>query len=122
VTLFALASNDKGIALGDGPTEVHAPANHTWGIYFNDVDNSGYSESCTATDSEGQAIAHRDPGVTVSSSETEMLDHVFTTPGDGHFTIAATLRARTCAWDRSGASHRFLIGGSVAALLGLGGW
>jgi hypothetical protein len=122
VTLFALASNDKGIALGDGPTEVHAPANHTWGIYFNDFDNSGYSESCTATDSEGQAIAHRDPGVTVSSSETEMLDHVFTTPGDGHFTIACNAQSADVRVGPVGSLPSVLIGGSVAALLGLGGW
>ena len=107
VTLFALASSDKGIGLGDGPTEVHSSGNRTWGIYFNDADNSGYRESCTATDSQGQAIAIHDPGVTASSSDTEMLDHVFTTPATVTSRSNATRRARTCEWGRSGASRRF---------------
>lgn len=121
VTLFALASSDKGIALGDGPTEVHAPADRTWGIYANDADNSGYSESCTATDSQGRAIALRDPGVTVSSSDTEMLDHIFTTPSGGHFTIACNAQGANVRVGPVGSLLSVLIGVSVAALLGLGG-
>lgn len=121
VTLFALASSDKGVALGHGPTEVHAPANHTWGIYFNDADNSGYRESCTATDSEGHAIATRDPRVTVTSSDTEMLDHVFTTPRDGHFTIACNAQSADVRVGPVGSLPSVLIGGPLAALLGLGG-
>jgi hypothetical protein len=120
VTLFVLASSDKGIALGDGPTEVHAPAHRTWGIFFNDADNSGYSESCSATDSEGRAIALRDPGVTVTSSDTEMLDHVFTTPRDGHFTIACNAQGADVRVGPAGSLRSVLIGVSVAALLGLG--
>jgi len=119
--VFVLASSDKGIALGDGPTKVRAPANRTWGIYFNDADNSGYSESCTATDSGGQAIAIRDPGVTVSSSDTEMLDHVFTTPRDGHFTIACNAQSADVRVGPVGSLPSVLIGVSVAAGLGLGG-
>ena len=66
---------------------MRAPGNRTWGIYLNDADNSGYSESCVVADSSGRPVAIRDPGMTVSASDTEMLDHVFTTPEDGRFTV-----------------------------------
>lgn len=121
VTIFALASSDKGIALGNGTTELHAPANHTWGIYFNDADNSGYTESCMVTDSDGQQVAIRDPGMTVSSSDTEMLDHVFTTPRDGHFTIACNAQSADVRVGPVGSLRSVLIGVSAAAILGLAG-
>jgi len=121
ITRFALASGDPGIALGDGATKVHAPGNRTWGFYFNDADNSGYSESCTATDSNGQTIAIRDPGMTVSSSETEMLNHVFTTPVDGRFTVECSAQGASVRVGPVGSFTEVVVGLALAALLGIGG-
>ncbi|MCW2857102.1 MAG: hypothetical protein JWR52_2717 [Marmoricola sp.] len=121
VTRFAVASGDKGVALGEGPSKVQAPGGRTWGIYFNDPDNSGYSESCNATDSKGQAITLRDPGMTVTSSDTEMLDHVFTTPADGRFTIECDAQRASARVGPVGRFPEVAIGLALAALLGLGG-
>ena len=119
---YVVAASDKGFALRDGGrAEVHAPGGRTWGLYFDDADNSGYSESCTATDSAGRPIAIRDPGPTISSSDTEMLDHVFSTPSDGHFTIACDVHSAAV---RVGPAPDFVslfIGIAAAALLGLCG-
>lgn len=121
VTLFVLASSDKGVALRAEHTKVDAPADRTWGIYVDNADNSGYSESCTATDSRGRAIAIRDAGPTVTSSDTEMLDLVFTTPRDGTFTISCEVSGAVARVGPVGSLPLVLVGVLVAALLGLGG-
>lgn len=121
VTLFERATSDKGVALRGEPVAVNAPPSRTWGVYFDDADNSGYSESCTATDSNGRAITIRDAGATVTTSDTEMLDLVFTTPGDGSFTIACSVGGAEARVGPVGNFSFLLVGILVAALLGLGG-
>ena len=121
LTRYLLATGDKGVALGDGPTKVHASGDRTWGVYFNDPDNTGYSESCGITDSRGRTIALRDPGMTVSSSDTEMLDHVFTTPADGRFTIECDAQGASARVGPVGNLVQVVIGLALAALLGVGG-
>jgi hypothetical protein len=117
---YVLAVTDKGVSIGDRPTEIHASGDRTWGVYFDDRDNSGYSESCTVTDSTGRPIALRDPGITVSSSDTEMLGHVFDTPHDGHFTIACQVESADARVGPVGSLPSLLIGLAAAAILGLG--
>jgi hypothetical protein len=90
-------------------------------VYFDDRDNSGYSESCTVTDSTGRPITLRDPGMTISFSDTEMLDHVFDTPHDGRFTIACQIESADARVGPVGSLPSLLIGLAAAALLGLGG-
>jgi hypothetical protein len=121
VTLFALATSDKGVALHGGATAINAPPHRTWGVYVNDVDNSGYSESCTATDSSGRAIAIRDAGPRVTSSDTEMLDLVLTTPRHGSFTISCSVGGAEARVAPVGNFPLVLMGLLAAALLGLGG-
>lgn len=121
VARFALATSDEGVALGDGPTEVRSPGDRTWGVYVNDADNSGYSTSCIVTSPDGRTIVLRDPGVTVSSSDTEMLDYVFTTPPDGRFTIDCAVTGASVRVGPVGSFPEILIGLAIAATLGLGG-
>ena len=117
---YVLAVTDEGVSVGDGPTEIRASGGRTWGVYVDDRDNSGYSESCTVTDSTGRPVALRDPGVTVSSSDTETLDHVFDTPRDGRFTIACDVQGASARVGPVGSLRSLVIGLAAATLLGLG--
>ncbi|RNM17408.1 hypothetical protein EFL26_01060 [Nocardioides pocheonensis] len=118
---YVLAARDNGVPLGEGPSEIVAPGDRTWGVYFDDRDNSGYGETCTVTDSTGRPIAVRDPGVTVSFSSTEMLGHVFDTPSDGRFTIACHGESADVRVGPVGSLPSLLVGMAAAALLGLVG-
>lgn len=42
------ASDATSVVLEEEPIQVQAPSSQTWGIYFNDADNSGYGHSCRA--------------------------------------------------------------------------
>jgi hypothetical protein len=118
---FVRTLGSAKVALDDGPVTVRTAGGRTWGVIVDDRDNSGYSESCSVSDRAGRPVALRNPGATVSSSDTETLDHVFTTPADGRFTVACSVRGATV---RVGpvASLRSVATGVVgAALLGLAG-
>jgi hypothetical protein len=121
IALYALTSDERGFAVGDGPTQVEASGHRTWGIYLNDADNSGYSESCAITDSHGMDVPLRDPGWTMSSSETEMLDHLFTTPDDGRFTIDCSSQSADVRVAPAADLHSIMIGFAVATAAGLAG-
>jgi hypothetical protein len=83
---YAKAENHEGVRLDGSAQHINLPAHRTYGIYVDDADNSGYSEQCTAVDDNGRMIDMRDPSWSMSSSDTEMLDYVFTT-GSGALTI-----------------------------------
>lgn len=119
VAVFAMTVGDEGVDIGDGVVKVDAPPDRTWGIYFNDADNTGYGESCSVRDDAGRRIGIRDPGPTVTFSETEMLDHVFVTPADGTFTIDCNANGATVRVGPVGNLPSVLVGTGVAALLGL---
>lgn len=122
VTLFALASGDEGVTVTDTPVVVDAPAHRAWGIYFNDADNSGYSGYCSVNDSAGRPVEIRDPGATVSSSDTEMLNHVFTIPQDGRFTVECQADNASIRVGPVGNLPSALIGTVIAAVLGAPGF
>jgi hypothetical protein len=115
---YVMAASSRGASLGDGPIEIRAPGGRVWGVYVNDADNSGYSESCTVTDSAGRVIALRKAGPTISSSDSEMLDLVFDTPSDGHFTIGCDVRGATARVGPVPNLVALLIGIVAAVLLG----
>jgi hypothetical protein len=79
-------TNGPSVRLADGPQHVVLPAASTYGIYINDANNSGYTESCSATDALGNTIQMRDPPWSISGSDTETLDMVYNT-GSGHLRI-----------------------------------
>jgi hypothetical protein len=85
-------TTSKVIHLTGQPQHVVLPAHEKYGIYVNDADNSGYSLSCTAKDSQGRQIhlgSHTPP--TISNSATNNLDLVYTTgSGDLTFTCSAS--------------------------------
>jgi len=85
-TLFARSLQGDAYRLDENVRQVALPADRTYGIYVDDADNSGYSQDCSAYDSSGREIPLRDPGWSVSSSDTETLDLVFDT-GSGDLTI-----------------------------------
>jgi hypothetical protein len=80
------ATSGPSVRLADGPHHVVLPADKTYGIYINDANNSGYTESCTAVDAQGSNIAMRDPSWSISGSDTETLDIVYNT-ASGNLTI-----------------------------------
>jgi hypothetical protein len=121
IAFFVMAASNDGLKVGDDPKTVETSGNRTWGIYFDDRDNTGYSESCSITDGEGGPVEIRDPGPTVSSSDTEMLDHVFTTPADGKFTVECNATSATVRVGPVGNLSSVLIGVAVAGALGLAG-
>lgn len=122
VTLFAFASGDEGVAVTDTPVVVDAPAHRAWGIYFNDADNSGYSGYCSVSDGAGRPVEIRDPGATVSSSDTEMLNHVFTTPEGGRFIVECRADNASVRVGPVGNLPSVLIGTVIAAGLGATGF
>lgn len=121
LALYVAAASDHGVSLGYHPTEIRAPGGRVWGVYVNDADNSGYSESCTATDSAGRPVALRKAGPTISSSDTEMLDLVFDTPRDGRVTIGCDVHGGTARVGPVPNLVTLLIGVLAAVLLGLCG-
>lgn len=120
VVRFALAAGNDGVAVGHEPVTVHAPAGRTWGIYFNDPDNTGYGESCRIADARGNPVRLRDPGWSVGG-DTEMLDHEFTTPSDGTFTVSCEVSRATARVGPVGNLSAVLIGGCLAMVAGLVG-
>lgn len=119
IAQFAVASGEDGVAVRDTPVTLNAPAHRTWGVFFNDADNSGYSGFCAVSDGAGRSVEIRDPGATVSSSDTEMLNHVFTTPDGGTFTIACQAEGASVRVGPVGNLPSVLVGSMVAAGLGL---
>lgn len=75
-----------GVNLNGSTQHVHLPAHQKYGIYIDDENNSGYSEDCSAVDSEGRSVRLKDPSWSISSSDTETLDLVFDT-GSGVLTF-----------------------------------
>ena len=90
VTLFVRSLEGDSVRLDESPRQVALPADRTYGIYVEDADNSGYSQSCDVRDPDGREVPLRSPGWTVSSSDTETLDLVFDT-GAGDLTISCTI-------------------------------
>lgn len=87
---YTRARADDGVRLDGSPQHVQLPANRTYGIYVDDADNSGYAMSCSAVDARGRDASMADPGWSVSSSNTEVLDLVFDT-GSGELTITCAV-------------------------------
>ncbi|MCL3836988.1 hypothetical protein [Aeromicrobium duanguangcaii] len=114
-------SDPTSVVLERTPVEVEAPGNALWGIYFDDADNSGYGHSCRATDDYGQLIDLRDPGVTFTSSDTEMLDLIFTTPPNGRFTIQCDAQSAVARVAPVESIRRVLSALVPAAFLGIAG-
>lgn len=97
------------------------PADTTYGIYVVDADNSGYAMSCAATDAQGQAVRMGDPSWSISSSDTETLDLVYTT-GSGDLTITCPV-AGEIVTTRPVPDYRGLVLGALGAgaMAALGG-
>jgi hypothetical protein len=70
---YARESADDGVRLVGGSQDVHLPAHQRYGIYIDDANNSGYSESCSAVDARGRAIEMKEPSWSIGS-DTENLD------------------------------------------------
>lgn len=88
---YLRAQSDSGVRIGASPRHLDVPAHHTYGVYVDDADNSGYSESCTALDEgNGRPISMRGPSWSMSSSDTETLDLVFDS-GTGKVSISCSV-------------------------------
>ena len=114
----ARESGMRRVVLAGGSESVTLPAHVTYGIYFDDTDNSGYSESCAITDGRGRPVSLREPGWNVSGSDFENLDYVFNT-GAGRLTVDCQSSAERVTL-RPAPSPRGVLLGAVLALLLLG--
>jgi hypothetical protein len=110
------ATSSPSMHLADGPQHVVLPANSTYGIYINDANNSGYTESCSATDTHGETIQMRDPSWSISSSDTENLDMVYNT-GSGHLTINCSVPGEVVTTRPVPNYWALLLGGLAAAAM-----
>lgn len=104
------------VALGNGPEQVTLPAHAKYGLFFDDLDNSGYEEDCSATD-HGRPVRLSSPGFSTSSSDTENLDLVFDT-GSGHLVIDCSTTAENLSTKPVPRYRVILIAGVAAAALG----
>jgi hypothetical protein len=93
VVSIARPHNAPKVQVDGQPRSVVLPAHRTYGFFINDADNSGYTESCVVTD-RGRHVELKDPGWSMSSSETETLDLVFDT-GSGHVTLSCEVPGET---------------------------
>jgi hypothetical protein len=115
---FVRTTSDGGVRLDRGAHHLVLPAHRTYGIYVDDADNSGYSESCAAVDEvSGREIRMRDPGWSFSSSDTEVLDLVFDT-GAGKISLTCAVGGERVTVRPVPHYGAMLLGVVVAGILG----
>ncbi len=112
-------ASEPSVTLGSGSQRVTLPAHAGYGIYFNDTDNSGYSESCQATDA-GRPVVLSDPGFSMTSSDTDNLDMVFST-GSGRLVIDCQSTAEQVTVRPVPDYKTILVGAALAVVLGMVG-
>jgi len=117
VTEGVRVANRPEVGLRNGPHHVDLPAHAKYGLFFDDLDNSGYEEDCTATD-HGRPVRLSSPRFSTSSSDTDNLDLVFDT-GSGHLVIDCSTTAENLSTKPVPRYRVILIGGAAAAALGL---
>jgi hypothetical protein len=115
---YAVAASHRGVRLDGSSQRLVLPANTTYGIYVDDVDNSGYTENCFAIDSRGRHVRMGDPGWSISSSDTENLDYVFDT-GSGRITITCVVPGEQVVARPVPDLHSLLLGIALAGSLGV---
>lgn len=116
---FFRAATADGVRLDDGPQEVVLPAHRTYGVFVDDADNSGYSESCSAVDrDDGHEIPMRDPSWSISSSDTEVLDFVFDT-GSGRLSLSCSVPGERVTVRPVPRYAALLIGGAAGVVSGV---
>ena len=116
--LFVQSLQGDGYRLDENVRQVALPADRTYGIYVDDADNSGYTQSCSVHDSRGREVPLRDPGWSVSSSETETLDFVFDT-GTGDLTIRCSIPGEQVTAKPVPNVLALVLGIAVAGILGI---
>jgi hypothetical protein len=120
---FVRTTSDDGVRLGRGPHHLVLAAHRTYGIFVDDADNSGYSESCSAVDeASGREIRMRNPGWSISSSDTEVLDLVFDT-GAGKVSLTCAVGAERVTVrpvPHYGAMLLGVVAGGILGTVGLG--
>ena len=117
---YTRALANEGVRLDGSPQHVLVPADRTYGIYVDDPDNSGYSMNCSAVDARGREVRLADPGWSVSSSDTEVLDLVFDT-GSGELTITCAVPGEHVTARPVPNDWAMLLGIVLAGILGCGG-
>jgi hypothetical protein len=117
---YARALNSSSISLPSGPQHLRLPADRTYGIYVDDANNSGYSESCSAVDAHGQQIQMNDPPWTVTASDTETLDFVYDT-SSGDVTIDCSVPGERVTTRQVPNNRTMLLGIILAGILGFTG-
>lgn len=111
------ATSGPSVHLANGPQQVVLPPDKTYGIYVEDANNSGYTESCTATDAQHQAAVRMGgPSWSISSSGTETLDMVYNT-GSGDLTINCSVPGETVTTRPVPNYQGLLLGGLAAGIL-----
>lgn len=118
---YVRAVSDGGVRLDGGPQHLVVPAHRTFGVYVDDANNSGYSESCSAVDEvTGRQIQMRDPGWSMSSSDTEVLDIVFNT-GTGRVSISCSVPGERVTVRPVPHYAAMLLGVAVSGIFGVVG-
>ena len=113
------AGSGPHVRLVQGRNSLTLPSGSRYGLFFNDTDNSGYSESCDVTD-HGKHVPLSGPGFVITSSDTDNLDFVFHT-GSGNLVIDCDTGGVEEVTTRPAPSYTaILVGGAAAALLGFG--
>lgn len=115
---FLRATSDEGVRLDGGMQHLVFPSDRTYGVYVDDRDNSGYSESCSAVDEvSGSRIPMRSPGWSMSSSETEVLDLVFDT-GSGRVSLSCSVPGEDVRVRPVPDFEAMLFGAAASAIIG----
>ncbi|MGX7678755.1 hypothetical protein ACSMXN_07635 [Jatrophihabitans sp. DSM 45814] len=117
---YGHAASKTGFRLTADQMQVVLPARQQYGIYVEDTDNSGYAESCTITDADGQQVRLHDPWWTVSRSANRTLDIVFNT-GSGKLSIACSISAERVTIRPVPNLKAVLAGIAISGLLGCAG-
>jgi hypothetical protein len=114
---YGRASSEPSVTLDGRPRTVSLPPHRTYGIYVDDADNSGYSESCSVRDADGREVPMSGPPGRFSRSETETLDMMFDT-GAGELTMSCSVPGERVSARPAPAQRPLVMGAVVAGIAG----
>lgn len=116
IVAYGRALAAEGVDVSGEQKELSVTPQRAYGIYFDDADNSGYSESCSAEDGQGRSLDLKDPPWSIGT-ETETLDHVFESPTD-RVSIECSVDGATASVRPLPSNRSLLLGLTLATTLG----
>jgi hypothetical protein len=117
---YVRALADEGVRLDGTPQHVRLDPHRTYGIYVDDANNSGYTQSCSAVDADGREVQMKNAPGGISFSDTETLDLVFRT-NSSELTIDCSVPGERATARPVPNDRAMVLGLLLAGVLGFAG-